>query len=80
MPESVVCAGWNRSLLYSDGSYQCEILFYTITNPNFSPPPPLSLEITVKEYLCPQQHTKGSRQWYQEEEAYQARFYSWNGP
>jgi hypothetical protein len=37
-------------------------------------------KITAKERLSTQQHTKGSRQWYQEEEAYQVRFYQRNGP
>lgn len=35
--------------------------------------------ITVEEHVRPQQHPEGSRQWDQEEEAYQVHFYKGNG-
>ena len=38
------------------------------------------LHFTAKEHLCSQQYPQGSRQWYQEEEAYQVRFIQGNGP
>ena len=40
----------------------------------------LPLPTTAKEHLCAQQYPQGSRQRYQEEEAYQVRFYQGNGP
>ena len=41
---------------------------------------PLTHPTTVKEYVRSQQYPRGSRQWYQEGQEDQIRFYTRNGP